>query len=42
MDGFNQLNIKLDRKYNYTSAEFLAKNENGMGFYANQLDTLYF
>jgi hypothetical protein len=32
----------LDYKYPYSDAMFLERNQNGIGFYANNLDFFYF
>lgn len=40
--GYNTLIGALDQKYNYTSSDFLEKNPNGIGFYANNLDFFFF
>ena len=33
---------QLNQKYNYTDRDFLDKNSNGIGFYANNFDVFYF
>ena len=42
MFGYNFMLDQLNNKYNYTDSDFLSKNSNGIGFYANFLDVFYF
>ena len=41
-DAFNGLTEFLDKKRNYTEPEFFSKNENGMGFFANNLEFFFY
>lgn len=41
-EGYISLFDRLNQKYEYSDADFLAKNPNGIGFYANNLDFFYY
>ncbi len=41
-NGYDYLLSQLNQKYNYTSQNFILKNSQGIGFFANHLDFLYF
>ena len=41
-NGYYFLLGQLNQKYNYTSDNFILKNNQGIGFFANHLDFLYF
>lgn len=40
--AYSDLSNRLNQKYEYSDADFLAKNPNGIGFYANNLDFFYY